>query len=150
MLNHKSFALAQARPVNASFAQKICRAVGTLQRGQGAIYKDFPKQREIDLWTWNVNGVSALIQKGIFREFMRANNPTVLCLNETKTTVERLNSEFIYTEVPASYTQFWNCSTARKGYSGTAILSKVEPLCVEYDFGATHVDEGRSITVEFK
>ena len=74
----------------------------------------------------------------------------MLCLNETKTSLDRIQEELIYTEIPTSYAQFWNCSTVKKGYSGTAIFSKVEPLSVRYDFGSKHVDEGRSITAVFK
>jgi len=80
---------------------------------------------------------------------MKKNNPTVVCLNETKTSVETIDEKFLYTNIAAGYAQFWNCSTARKGYSGTAIFSKVEPLDVTYDFGDQHINEGRSITAEF-
>ena len=81
---------------------------------------------------------------------MKEKNPTVVCLNETKTSVEMIDANFLYTNIASAYTQFWNCSTARKGYSGTAIFSKVKPLDVKYDFGNKHIDEGRSITVEFE
>ena len=98
---------------------------------------------------WNVNGINAVIEKGHFREFIRRENPTILCLNETKTSKEKVDEKFMYTEVPPGYAQFWNCSSARRGYSGTAIFSKVEPQDVRYDFGSVHVTEGRSITAEF-
>ena len=74
----------------------------------------------------------------------------MICLNETKTSVEKIDEAFLHCEVPNSYLQFWNCSSARKGYSGTAIFTKVEPLSVRYEFGDKHVTEGRSITAEFK
>ena len=64
--------------------------------------------------------------------------------------MDKIDDLSLHTEIPTSYAQYWNCSTARKGYSGTAIFSKVEPLSVAYDFGDTHVHEGRSITAEFK
>eukprot|EP00353_Schmidingerella_taraikaensis_P006597 CAMPEP_0185584174 /NCGR_PEP_ID=MMETSP0434-20130131/30578_1 /TAXON_ID=626734 ORGANISM="Favella taraikaensis, Strain Fe Narragansett Bay" /NCGR_SAMPLE_ID=MMETSP0434 /ASSEMBLY_ACC=CAM_ASM_000379 /LENGTH=226 /DNA_ID=CAMNT_0028203763 /DNA_START=124 /DNA_END=801 /DNA_ORIENTATION=- len=89
------------------------------------------------------------MEKGIWSEFLNKERPTVLCLNETKTSVDRIDESFLYTQIPTSYAQYWNCSTVRKGYSGTAIFSKVEPLSVAYDFGSKHVDEGRSITAEF-
>lgn len=91
-----------------------------------------------------------MVDKGHFREFIWRERPTILCLNETKTSVEKVDEKFIYTEVPPGYAQFWNCSSARKGYSGTAIFSKVAPLGVRYDFGSVHVSEGRSITAEFE
>ena len=90
------------------------------------------------------------MEKGIFQEFINRARPTILCLNETKTTMEKIDENFLYTNIPTGYAQFFNCSTARKGYSGTAIISKVAPLDVHYDFGDKHVLEGRSITAEFE
>ena len=103
-----------------------------------------------DIWCWNVNGINALIEKGHFRQFLRWANPTILCLNETKTSLEKVDEKFLYTHIPPGYAQYWNCSSARKGYSGTAIFSKVAPREVQYDFGEKHVSEGRTITAEFE
>ena len=52
--------------------------------------------------------------------------------------------------IPEEYEQYWNCSTAKKGYSGTAIFTKVKPLWVQNDFDNKHNTEGRSITMEFE
>ena len=52
--------------------------------------------------------------------------------------------------IPAGYVSYWNCSKLKKGYSGTAVLSKVEPISVEFDFGKNHDTEGRTITLEFE
>ena len=54
--------------------------------------------------------------------------------------------------IPAGYVSYWNCSKLKKGYSGTAVLSKVEPISVEFDFGkaGAHDTEGRTITLEFE
>ena len=55
-----------------------------------------------------------------------------------------------WTKMGSQYGQYWNCSTAKKGYAGTAIFTKVRPIDVKFDFGTKHVDEGRSITMEFE
>lgn len=61
---------------------------------------------------------------------MKREKPTVLCLNETKTSEDKVDEKSMHTSVPAGYAQFWNCSEVRKGYSGTALFSKVEPISV--------------------
>ena len=55
----------------------------------------------------------------------------------------------IYEKIGGSYSQYWNESKAKKGYSGTAIFTKVKPVKVDFDFGTKHIFEGRSITMEF-
>ena len=64
--------------------------------------------------------------------------------------MKNLDEKKWYTKVPKGYDQYWNCCTAKKGYSGTAIFTKVKPLWVSFDFGKKHIDEGRSITLEFE
>ena len=94
------------------------------------------------LISWNVNGLRACIGKG-FLDFFYAENADVFCLQETKMQQEQ------FTESLPGYLQFWN-SAEKKGYSGTAVFSKREPLSVSYDIGdPEHVGEGRSITLEF-
>jgi len=82
-----------------------------------------------------VNGISAILEKGMFDKFMRDYDPQILCLNETKTDIERLDKIRFYDRVKEGYAQYWNCSK-KKGYSGTAIFTKVRPLRVDYNFGA--------------
>lgn len=74
-----------------------------MQRGLGAIYRDFPAERTTDLWTWNVNGINSVMTKGNWREFLSKNNPTVICLNEIKTSPEKIDEAFLHTQVPNSY-----------------------------------------------
>ena len=94
------------------------------------------------LISWNVNGLRACIKKGFFDYFQRA-DADIFCLQETK--MQPGQAEI---ETPG-YFQFWN-SAEKKGYSGTAVFSKREPLSVAYDIGdPAHVGEGRSITLEF-
>ena len=96
--------------------------------------------------SWNVNGVRAIVKKG-FLESVKAMNPDILCLQETKAAKEETLSVL---ELLPDYKVFANSSKARKGYSGTAILSKEDPLSVSYDLGIEEFDqEGRVITAEF-
>ena len=93
------------------------------------------------LISWNVNGLRACVGKGFF-EFLEREQPDMMCLQETKLQPE---------QAPAveGYYDYWN-SADKKGYSGTAILSKTEPLAVTYDIGIdVHDPEGRVITAEY-
>ena len=94
------------------------------------------------LVTWNVNGLRACLKKG-FVESMLALEPDFICLQETK--MEQGQAEV---ELPG-YHQFWN-SAEKKGYSGTAIFAKEEPLSVSYGMDVDkHDHEGRLITLEY-
>ncbi len=95
------------------------------------------------LITWNVNGLRACLNKG-FLEFFRQIDADVVCLQETK-----LQPHQIALELPG-YEMFWN-SAEKKGYSGTAIFTRVKPLSVTYGLGIPeHDTEGRVITAEFE
>ncbi|MCR5215936.1 MAG: exodeoxyribonuclease III [Lachnospiraceae bacterium] len=94
------------------------------------------------LISWNVNGLRACMQKG-FEEFFQAEDADVFCLQETKLSEGQL--EF----APEGYHCYWNYAK-KKGYSGTAVFCKEEPLQVSYGIGMEeHDQEGRVITVEF-
>ena len=96
------------------------------------------------LISWNVNGIRAVIKKG-FYDFVATYNPDILCIQETKAHPEQV--DLILSDYPY---QYWN-SAEKKGYSGTAIFSKIEPLSINYDIGIKKHDlEGRVITAEFK
>ena len=98
------------------------------------------------LVSWNVNGIRAIVKKG-FIESVRAMQPDVLCLQETKAAKEETLSAL---ELLPEYKSYANSSKARKGYSGTAILSKEDPLHVTYDMGIEELDqERRVIAAEF-
>ena len=95
------------------------------------------------LISWNVNGLRAVLKKN-FLEFLAAEKPDVLCLQETKCTPDQVEQLW-----PASYTTFWNCAE-KKGYSGTAIFTKERPLKVTPHIGvAEHDKEGRVLTAEY-
>ncbi|MCD8077191.1 MAG: exodeoxyribonuclease III, partial [Lachnospiraceae bacterium] len=94
------------------------------------------------LISWNVNGLRACVGKG-FLDFVREIDADAICLQETK-----LQEGQIDLELPG-YHQYWNYAE-RKGYSGTAIFTREEPLTVSYDLGIEeHDHEGRVITLEY-
>jgi exodeoxyribonuclease-3 len=97
------------------------------------------------LISWNVNGLRAVIKKG-FEAFLEAEQPDVLCLQETKISQD-LVENFAFIGYAHAY---WNCAE-KKGYSGTAILSKIAPLSVQYGLGIDkHDTEGRVLSAEFE
>lgn len=95
------------------------------------------------LISWNVNGLRACIGKGCFYEFVQQENPDAICLQETK-----LQAGQIEVTLPG-YRQYWNYAE-KKGYSGTAVFTRKEPLAVTYGLGIEeHDHEGRVITLEY-
>ena len=94
------------------------------------------------LISWNVNGLRACMGKD-FPDFLRQEDPDVVCLQETKMQREQADFDF------PGYREYWN-SAERKGYSGTAVFSKTEPLSVEFGVGVEDYDrEGRVIAAEY-
>jgi len=94
--------------------------------------------------SWNVNGIRAVIKKG-FYDFMEEHSPDIICIQETKAHEEQVNlilDNYKY--------KYWN-SADKKGYSGTAIFSKIQPNSCQYDIGINkHDNEGRVITLELE
>ncbi len=109
------------------------------------------------IYSWNVNGIRAVINKGEFQKFIKKHDPDILCLQETK--AQQGQAEI---NLP-QYQEFWN-SAEKKGYSGTAIFTKIKPIKVENGLpddivkkykveGDVYGDpnkEGRVITAEFE
>lgn len=92
--------------------------------------------------SWNVNGLRACMKKG-FQEYFESADADIFCLQETK-----LQEGQIDLELPG-YHQYWNYAE-KKGYSGTALFTKEEPISVRYGIGIEeHDTEGRVITAEF-
>ena len=92
--------------------------------------------------SWNVNGIRACVNKG-FKDFFKEKNADIFCIQETKCQEGQIELEF------DGYKSFWN-SAEKKGYSGTAIFTKKEPISVTYGIGIEeHDHEGRVITLEF-
>ena len=97
--------------------------------------------------SWNVNGLRAVVKKG-FKDFFDRMDADIFCIQETKMQLDQLDEETksIFDE----YYEYWN-SAERKGYSGTAIFSKQEPISVKNGIGIEeHDNEGRVITLEYE
>lgn len=75
------------------------------------------------IYSWNVNGIRAVIRKGVFREFVDAHQPDILCLQETKAKQGQAKPDL------PDYLEYWN-SAEKAGYSGTAIFTRTEPMSV--------------------
>ena len=97
---------------------------------------------DLKLVSWNVNGLRACINKG-FNDFFTAASADIVCLQETKMQQGQVEVHF------PGYEQFWH-SAEKKGYSGTAVFTRQQPLSIAYGMGiAEHDQEGRIITLEF-
>lgn len=95
------------------------------------------------LISWNVNGFRACLEKG-FADFFNTADADIVCIQETK--MQPGQAEF----EPTGYHQYWY-SAEKKGYSGTAVFTKQEPLSVRYGIGIpVHDTEGRAITLEYE
>lgn len=93
--------------------------------------------------SWNVNGIRACVKKG-FLDFFNEADADIFCIQESKMQEGQLDLEL------PGYHQYWNYAV-KKGYSGTGIFTKEEPLSVSYGLGIEeHDQEGRVITLEFE
>jgi len=93
------------------------------------------------LISWNVNGIRACVNKG-FCDFFQKQQADIFCIQETKCQPEQIELEL------KGYKSYWN-SAEKKGYSGTAIFTKKEPIAITYGIGIEeHDKEGRIITLE--
>ncbi|MCP4459900.1 MAG: exodeoxyribonuclease III [Cytophagales bacterium] len=96
--------------------------------------------------SWNVNGVRAIVKKDFVKDINKV-DPDILCLQETKANPEEVKTALL---LLPQYKVYANSSKAKKGYSGTAVLTKKEPNEITYDMGLEeHDQEGRVITAEF-
>jgi exodeoxyribonuclease-3 len=99
-------------------------------------------RNDMKLISWNVNGLRAVIKRN-FLEFLQAERPDILCLQETKCTPDDVEQLW-----PAHYQAYWN-SAKKRGYAGTAIFIQDRPASVEPHIGiAEHDQEGRVLTAE--
>lgn len=112
------------------------------------------------IYSWNVNGIRAVQKKGLLKPFMEKHQPDVLCIQETKAQEEQVAEDFA--ELFPEYEQYWH-SAEKKGYSGTAIFTKISPenalfglpeaVKHQYKLDDTYGDttkEGRVTTLEFE
>ncbi|MBR0277164.1 MAG: endonuclease/exonuclease/phosphatase family protein, partial [Clostridia bacterium] len=93
------------------------------------------------LVSWNVNGLRACLTKG-FEDFFTKADADMFCLQEIKMTPDQLSFK------PEGYYVYVN-SAVKKGYSGTALFTKIKPKEVTYGINKKHADEGRVITAEY-
>lgn len=99
----------------------------------------------MEIVTFNVNGLRAILKKG-FMEWFKDKSPDILCLQEIKSSKDRLKGEIVEVE---GYHSHWN-SAQKPGYSGVATLSKEEPLDVQFGMGIERFDtEGRLIRTKY-
>lgn len=99
--------------------------------------------------SWNVNGLRAVMSKGSLVQLLASEKPDALCLQETKMQEGQLPGELAAVLDGAGYHTYWNYAE-KKGYSGTAIFTKEEPLSVRYGMGiGEHDREGRIIALEY-
>lgn len=95
------------------------------------------------LISWNVNGLRACVKKG-FLDYFNKVNADIFCVQETKLQAGQIDLEL------DGYDQYWNYAV-KKGYSGTAIFSKIKPIAASYGIGIEeHDQEGRVITLEYE
>jgi exodeoxyribonuclease-3 len=95
------------------------------------------------LVSWNVNGLRASIKKGFLDYFIEA-GADIFCIQETKLQEEQINLD-----LGEEYTQYWNYAI-KKGYSGTAVFTKIKPISVRYGLEEDEEPEGRILTLEFE
>ncbi len=91
--------------------------------------------------TWNVNGFRAVLKKG-FEDFFKSIDADIFCIQETKMQPDQ--ADF----APEGYHCYFN-SAEKKGYSGTAVFTRQEPIAVTFGINGEHTDEGRAITLEY-
>ena len=91
--------------------------------------------------TWNVNGFRAVLKKG-FEDFFKSIDADIFCTQETKMQPDQ--ADF----APEGYHCYFN-SAEKKGYSGTAVFTRQEPIAVTFGINGEHTDEGRAITLEY-
>lgn len=99
-------------------------------------------KKSLNLVSWNVNGIRAVLKKG-FLEFMESESPDVISIQETKAWKSQVDLDL------QGYHSYWH-EAKKKGYSGTAVYSKIEPCDVRYGIDDLDEDEGRVITCEYE
>jgi len=110
--------------------------------------------------TWNINGYRAVsgqnpktkygekIQKNTLFDFIKQENPDIICLQEIKADLEQIKEEL---RTPPGYESYYNCATSKKGYSGVAVFSKKKPSKITNGIGIERFDvEGRVIEAKYE
>jgi exodeoxyribonuclease III len=101
---------------------------------------------ELCLLSWNINGARAIYRVG-FLDWLRETAPDILCLQETRAEAKQLPPDL---REPAGYYAYWHGCQRKRGYSGTALLTRQKPLSVQYGLGRPEFDdEGRTIIADY-
>ncbi|MBR4784437.1 MULTISPECIES: exodeoxyribonuclease III [Fibrobacter] len=99
----------------------------------------------MNIYSWNVNGIRSALKKG-FGDWFKSTAPDILCLQEVRAEEEQADD----LQVPDGYYTFWNSCKRKKGYSGVAVFSQIEPDAVNYGFDIEEFDEeGRVLQLVF-
>ena len=114
-------------------------------------------KQKISIFSWNVNGIRAVQRKGSLKKFLETYDMDILCLNETKIDQEKYRELMLEEwfepgcKKGEDFTHFWDFCSIKKGYSGTAIITKTKPISARYGLGIEkHDKEGRAVTLEFE
>ena len=116
-------------------------------------YPQFPNDvnKKIKIVHWNVNGLRPLLRKRELDNLIQEEEPDFICFNETKIdyeVIEKLNLNNLFNK---TYKSYWYCPNEKKGYSGTGIMTKYQPISVKYGINVDkHDEEGRVLTIEFE
>ena len=121
----------------------ICRNLSYWAREVIEVNEKCKEINVMKLVSWNVNGLRACVKKG-FHDYFREVNADIFCVQEIK-----LQEDQIELDLGEEYLQYWNYAV-KKGYSGTAIFTKIKPLSVRYGLEEDEEPEGRIITLEFE
>lgn len=155
----KDVEMAESPEEGAEPEQKKAKKKGSKKDEKGAdgpiLYEDHPEKQttasgkkwNLKVASWNVDGIRAWFKKNGL-EWVREENPDILCLQETKCGESSLPAEL--KDMPEYPNKYWACSSDKEGYSGVGVLCKKKPINVTYGIGVEeHDNEGRVITAEF-
>ena len=100
----------------------------------------------MNIYSWNVNGIRSALKKG-FEEWFASTAPDILCLQEVRAEEDQVPDTL---RSPEGYFTYWNACQRKKGYSGVAVYSRIEPDMVNYGFDIEEFDEeGRVLQLVF-
>ena len=117
------------------------------------MYPEFPKNKEkIKIISWNINGLRPLIKSEELDKLIQKEDPDIICFNETKIDINSIKANKYDTLFKEKYKSYWHSSSEKKGYSGTAIFTKYEPISISTESAENfkHDDEGRVIVIEYE
>ena len=95
------------------------------------------------IYSWNINGIRAVVRKGELQSFIADHQPDIVCFQETKAEQGQAEVDF------PGYEEYWNSSRTKKGYSGTAIFTKIKPVSIINDIPEEYVSAGGLVSDNF-